>query len=141
MKNKAVSKYLRKARHIYRAKKDIKEKFMTELEDSLLCYTENHPDCTYQDLLLEFGSPSDIRESLSLLPEETLSRRSLFLYWGVISVTAVLAAFILYRTICYVYDSYEVSQGHFEIRQYLIDPENPEPTETPEPGAEIIYFD
>ena len=139
MKKDAARKYLRKARWIYRAKKDIKGKFMAELEDTLLCYTENHPGCTYQDLLSEFGSPSEIRESLSLLPEETLSTRSLILSWGAIGVIAVLAALILYHTITYVYSSYEVSHGYFIIESQTYEG-TPPPTATPEPGTQITIF-
>ena len=142
MKNKAVRKYLRKVRHIYRAKRDIKKKLMLELEDTLLCYVESHPDCTYQELLQEFGSPSDIRESLSLLPEEELSQRNLVLFWGLVSVISVLAVFMLYKTCLYVYGSYLDSKGYFIIGPAQpVDPEHPEPTYTPEPGEEIIYFD
>ncbi len=139
MDNRPIQKYIRQAKRIYHGDRKLKKQFIQDLEDALFCYTEKHPNCTYSDLTDEFGTPSEVRESLSDIVPDTLSKRNPGIYWFVITCCTILTLIVVGLTIRYVMGAYENASG-YNIES-LRDPDDPplyEPDSTP---IVEYYFD
>ena len=61
MQRNITKKYLRQIRRLYKGKHKIKKNFLDELEQDLLHYQKTHPNADYNDLLTQFGEPSEIQ--------------------------------------------------------------------------------
>lgn len=109
--NKVLKKYLRQVRHIYHGDKNLKQQFLQDVEDALLCYAESHPDCSYDDIVLKFGTPEELRESFS--SSDMLKHRSILLYRFVILFAVLITVLIILFTANYVHNSYDRSKGHY----------------------------
>lgn len=65
MQRNITKKYLRQIRRLYKGKHKIKKNFLDELEQDLLHYQKTHPNADYNDLLTQFGEPSEIQNMVS----------------------------------------------------------------------------
>lgn len=131
--NKAVQKYLRQVRRVYSGNKVLKKQFIQDLQDALLCYTEKNPKCSYADLVEEFGTPNEIRESFSDISTNMLKKRNVRIYWFIILLSALITFIIVIKTAIVVKESFDYSQGYYV--EYMEDDDNSSmrPTsETPE---------
>lgn len=61
MQRNITKKYLRQIRRLYKGKHKIKKNFLDELEQDLLHYQKTHPNADYNDLLTQFGEPSEFK--------------------------------------------------------------------------------
>lgn len=129
--NSAISKYIRKAKRIYHGDRKTKQRFIDDLQDSLLCFSETHPDCTYADLTDSFGSPDEIREAFLKDSSKELKKRNLLIYRIVILCSVLIAIAVLAFTVHLVIERYTYSQGYF-IKGYgdVYSPDEPEPIES-----------
>ena len=66
MQRNITKKYLRQIRRLYKGKHKIKKNFLDELEQDLLHYQKTHPNADYNDLLTQFGEPSEIQNMLTI---------------------------------------------------------------------------
>lgn len=148
LEQKAVHKYLRRAKQIYHGNGQIRKQFIQDLSDALTCYTETHSGCTYKDLVDEFGSPDEIRASFMSTYPNDLKRRNLKVYRLLFVCCLILAAAALTFTVNFIINSYDRSNGHYI--EYTENEKDPEPapagspstsaTEEPTPYAEY-YLD
>lgn len=113
MKPKNVKKYIRQIKRIYRGNRNDKMQFILELEDALLCFHEEHPDSSYDDLVAEFGKPSEMKDILSFHSAKKLQKRNIFLYWLINILFLIMVIIILCFTIRHVVDMYNYSQGYY----------------------------
>ncbi len=112
LKPKAIHKYLRKAKHVYHGKGPIRKQFINDLADALKCYCETHPDCSYEDLVDEFGAPYEIRASFLSMYSSDLKKRNIRLYRLVFICCLIVALLLLAFTVNYVVNSYKDSKGY-----------------------------
>lgn len=129
--NTAISKYIRKTKRIYHGDRKTKQRFIDDLQDALLCFSEAHPDCTYADLTDSFGSPDEIREAFLKDSSKELKKRNLLIYRIVILCSVLIAIAVLAFTIHLAIEQYTYSQGYF-IKGYgdVYSPDEPEPIES-----------
>lgn len=138
MQKRNINKYIRQIKRLYKGNHKAKKLFIKELEDSLLCYCEEHETATYSDLLLEFGDPADIKNFLSFHTAKHLKKRNMFVYWlCIIAVSAILFFAVLF-TIHHVTTMLDYSNGfyveYFEEDKSIPKEENPidkQPDPTP----------
>ena len=133
MCNRAISKYIRRTKRIYYGDRELKKRFIKDLQDSLMCYSEDHPDCSYADLVDTFGSPYEIRESfLESFPKELKKRDILMYRFAVICSVLIMISAVAFTTY-HVKKNYDYSQGH-DVKAITNEehPElNPKPKQTP----------
>lgn len=122
LKQKIVKKYIRQIKRIYRGKSSDKKQFIKELQDALLCFCEEHPDSSYSDLVKEFGKPSEMKDILSFHSAEKLQKRNMFMYWTVNIAVIIVIAILVFFTVRYVKEKYNITHG-YDI-EYLYDPED-----------------
>ena len=60
MQNKYVKDYYRILKSIFPLKTFYEGKFLKEFKMSLIEYSIEHPHCTFNDLIEEFGTPQEI---------------------------------------------------------------------------------
>lgn len=113
LRQKAIYKYIRKAKHVYHGKGPVRKQFISDLSDALTCYSETHPDCSYEDLVEEFGSPDEIRASFLSLYSSDLKKRNIRLYRIVFICCLIAALLALAFTVSYVINSYQHSKGYY----------------------------
>jgi hypothetical protein len=109
LNNKIIKKYIRQVQRIYSGKRKNKKHFIQELHDALLCYCEEHPNSSYNDLLSEFGEPSELKNTLLFRSATELHKRNMVLYWAAISVITICVLGTLFFTIQYATDIYRFS--------------------------------
>lgn len=137
MCNSAISKYIRRTKRIYYGDRELKKRFIKDLQDSLICYSEEHPDCSYTDLVDTFGSPYEIRESfLETFPKE-LKKRDIILYRVVISFSVLIVIAVLTFTAYYVKKNYDYSQGY--AVKSIKDKEHSELNSEPKPTPITVF--
>ena len=136
--NTAISKYIRKAKRIYHGDRKTKQRFIDDLQDALLCFSETHPGCTYADLTDSFGSPDEIREAFLKDSSKELKKRNLLIYRIVILCSVLIAIAILAFTVHLAVEQYTYSQGYFIKTIY--DYEKTDSSEETEP-IESFHFD
>lgn len=98
-----------------------------------MCYSEEHPDCSYTDLVNKFGSPDEIKESfLDFFPKEIKKQDIIMYRFAVICSVLIMISAVTF-TAYHVKKDYDYSQGH--AVKFITDenyPElNPEPKQTP----------
>ncbi len=140
MDNKAVKKYIRKVNMTYRGNRNAKEQFLMELHDSLLCYCESHPDCSYQDLVEHFGSPQKLGGTLTSLLPPDLKKRNIFFSWLIILVAILVMIGIILFSYRYARESYQHSKGYYiEHTDKKIEPTATAVPSTSEPTPVVEY--
>lgn len=140
MCNKAIAKYIRRAKKVHYGDRETKKHFIADLQDSLLCFSEEHPDCSYTDLVEKFGSPCEIRESFFKFPAKELKKRNIILYRIIIICSILIIIAALTVTIHHVLINYEYSQGYAIKR--ITDSSHPEPDMEPQQTPiEVYIFD
>lgn len=108
-----------------------KSQFLSDIKHNIVLYVKENPDTTWDDILLEFGSPSEVAGSI-LAEHEDLNRSGivkprLHLHFFIIAicVTIILSIFAfqyywthygMYKknSTRYVYHGVEVSSEEFE---------------------------
>lgn len=133
MDNKVLKKYLRQVKHIYHGDKKIKKQFLLDVEDALLCYTESHPGCSYDDIVHKFGTPDELRESFAF--SDMLKKRSILLYRFVILFSLLITISIILFTIDYVTNSFDRSKGYYIERM-----EQRDTTDTSPPPPDLTPY-
>lgn len=139
MCNRAISKYIRRTKRIYYGDRELKKRFIKDLQDSLICYSEEHPDCSYTDLVDKFGSPYEMGESfLESFPKE-LKKRDIIMYRFVVICSVLIIISAVTFTTYHVKKNYDYSQGHDE--KTITDEDYPELNSDPKqtPIAEYTY--
>lgn len=131
--NKVLKKYLRQVKHIYHGDKKIKKQFLLDVEDALLCYTESHPGCSYDDIVHKFGTPDELRESFAF--SDMLKKRSILLYRFVILFSLLITISIILFTIDYVTNSFDRSKGYYIERM-----EQRDTTDTSPPPPDLTPY-
>ena len=58
--NKNVKKYLRRVRGWLPCTRRMKNDIMARIEESLLSWSQDNPNCTYPDIEAQFGKPEKI---------------------------------------------------------------------------------
>ena len=125
LEQKAVHKYLRRAKQVYHGNGQIRKQFIQDLSDALTCYTETHPSCTYEDLVDEFGSPDEIHASFMSMYTNDIKRRNIKVYRLLFIVCLILAAAALIFTVDFIINSYDHSNGYYI--EYMEDENDQEP--------------
>ncbi len=133
MDNKVLKKYLRQVKHIYHGDKKIKKQFLLDVEDALLCYTESHPGCSYDDIVHKFGTPDELRESFAF--SDMLKKRSILLYRFVILFSLLITISIILFTIDYATNSFDRSKGYYIERM-----EQRDTTDTSPPPPDLTPY-
>ena len=131
--NKVLKKYLRQVKHIYHGDKKIKKQFLLDVEDALLCYTESHPGCSYDDIVHKFGTPDELRESFAF--SDMLKKRSILLYRFVILFSLLITISIILFTIDYATNSFDRSKGYYIERM-----EQRDTTDTSPPPPDLTPY-
>lgn len=123
MQKKFVNKYIRQVKRFYKGKRKAKKQFICELRDALFCYYEKNPTATYDDLLSEFGAPSDIKNMLSFRTAKDLRRRNMLVHWILIVGICIIVLSAVAFTVFHVLARYDVFQGYFI--ESFDNPDNP----------------
>ena len=126
-------------------KHKIKKQFLDELEQDLLHYQKTHPNADYNDLLTQFGEPSEIQNMVSYHSLTKLHPRNMILYWCSFSVFFIILIILIWLTIQHVCAMREYADGYYveyfeEDNKNIqnINPINGKPDPTP---VQEITFD
>lgn len=145
MQRNITKKYLRQIRILYKGKHKIKKIFLDELEQDLLHYQKTHPNADYNDLLTQFGEPSEIQNMVSYHSLTKLHPRNMILYWCSFSVFFIILIILIWLTIQHVCAMREYADGYYveyfeEYNKNIqnINPINGKPDPTP---VQEITFD
>ena len=113
MQRNITKKYLRQIRRLYKGKHKIKKQFLDELEQDLLHYQKTHPNADYNDLLTQFGEPSEIQNMFSYHSLTKLHPRNMILYWCSFSVFFIILIILIWLTIQHVCAMREYADGYY----------------------------
>ena len=145
MQRNITKKYLRQIRRLYKGKHKTKKNFLDELEQYLLHYQKTHPNADYNDLLTQFGEPSEIQNMVSYHSLTKLHPRNMILYWCSFSVFFIILIILIWLTIQHVCAMREYADGYYveyfeEDNKNIqnINPINGKPDPTP---VQEITFD
>ena len=145
MQRNITKKYLRQIRRLYKGKHKIKKNFLDELEQDLLHYQKTHPNADYNDLLTQFGEPSEIQNMVSYHSLTKLHPRNMILYWCTFSVFFIILFILICLTINHLCAMREYADGYYveyfeEDNKNIqnINPINGKPDPTP---VQEITFD
>lgn len=138
--NKAIRKYLRQVKRIYHGDKELKNQFMRDLQDALLCYEETNPKCSYADLITKFGTPDEIKDSFS--SSGILKKRNVRFWRFAMICSVLITVIVITLTVFYVKRAYDYSKGHYI--EYMVEPDKPMISPVPEipdstPYKEYIF--
>lgn len=124
MQKKFVNKYIRQVKRFYKGNRKAKKQFICELRDALFCYCEKNPTATYDDLLSEFGAPSDIKNMLSFRTAKDLRKRNMLVHWILIVGICIIVLAAVAFTVFHVLARYDFSQG-YSVEYFEDDPNAP----------------
>ena len=138
MTHSDIDLYLKKVKRCYRGSIRNKRSFLDELTDALEQYAKENPDSTMDDLIREFGSPNDVKESFLDAYSDTIHKRNYILMIALLAVVLCLCIPLcrtLYQRIKFrngyftstlrVWDTEEVPESEL----FYEDPSDPEPIE------------
>ena len=109
-----LKKYFRQVNGKLVGTRNEKTDFMNGFTNDVTSYIELHPDCTSDDILLQFGKPEDIsKEFISVLDEETLRKQIRRKMWFRILFAAALTALVIFAFF-YVQDMHYFFHGHYD---------------------------
>lgn len=60
MRNNCISEYYRILKAIFPLKSYYEAKFLKDFKNSLIEFYNNNPNCTFDDLTIEFGTPQEV---------------------------------------------------------------------------------
>jgi uncharacterized membrane protein len=94
-----IEEYLNEVKeNIYRPEKT--DRFIDEIRSSLTDYVENNPDCDFEDLVNQFGSPEDVAreylDSYAYSSPKEISKKNRRRRILIIILIVLLAALIAY---------------------------------------------
>ena len=94
-----IEEYLNEVKeNIYRLEKT--DRFIDEIRSSLTDYVENNPDCDFEDLVNQFGSPEDVAreylDSYAYSSPKEISKKNRRRRILIIILAVLLAALIAY---------------------------------------------
>lgn len=94
-----IEEYLNEVKeNIYRLEKN--DKFIDEIRSSLTDYVENNPDCDFEDLVNQFGSPEDVAreylDSYAYSSPKEISKKNRKRRILIIILAVLLAALVAY---------------------------------------------
>ncbi len=94
-----IEEYLNEVKeNIYRLEKT--DRFIDEIRSSLTDYVENNPDCDFEDLVNQFGSPEDVAreylDSYAYSSPKEISKKNRRRRILIIILVVLLAALIAY---------------------------------------------
>nr|MBP3598895.1 hypothetical protein [Eubacterium sp.] len=134
MGNRAIQKYIRQVKVTYRGDRKVKQQFISDLQDALLCYYESHPDCSYTDLTEKFGAPKEFRDSFSTLLPSSLKKRNMFVSSLIILVAVLMMIAVVLFSIFYVRESHNHTKGYYlEYQEKKTQPQTTAVPSTSEP--------
>lgn len=94
-----IEEYLNEVKeNIYRLEKT--DRFIDEIRSSLTDYVENNPDCDFEDLVNQFGSPEDVAreylDSCAYSSPKEISKKNRRRRTLIIILAVLLAALVAY---------------------------------------------
>ncbi len=115
--SKSCKQYLKHAKNAVPYSLTNRNEILNFLKSSLVNYTTEHPEHTYNDLIEEFGNPEDIAV-LHLSDSELLKIRKIKKYNRIIIITLItlLTAFTVYIAALFIEDSHSAGvRGEISI--------------------------
>ena len=141
IRNKALKKYLHNAKKSYRGNFTSKRIFINQLTDSLISYAEQNKNCTYEDIVQQFGNPKMFSNSDYTQLYMTDSHKINFIKFTISIAFIFAGTILLVYTAKYFYSKYDDSHGYnIEISSSSKIQDNVNPkTQKKDPKAQKVY--
>lgn len=141
MKSFDPEQYLEQLRKYYSGDRENLDQFLQDMNDSLNCYLQEHPNAEREEIYQHFGHPDELRENYEATRQEQKLKKRKRAKLLLIAALVLAAVLGLGSSICWGYQQIIDANGHDEIKLY-ISPENETlpPIETPS-VTPVFYYE